>query len=571
MTAILTRISSSINSISTGPTLYPAKVRNDRFLMWWMVVLILVRLWLVESQLDLIATYTPADDYLFVRLAKHILSGEWLGPYDHYTLVKGPVYPLFIAFTHHVGLPLLFAQQLLYSAFCVLAVVIFRPLFRTQWPLVIIFFFLLFNPLMYVYPANSRAFRLGLSMPLVFCVFSLFGSLLLRSRSSISKLLTWSTLLGFCFGLLWYTREEGIWMLPSLGLFIIYFLIINNGLTCKEFFKRATCILWIGAIFIGFKFTFTTLNQKYYGAPVIVELKSPQFQAALGGLMNIDGLGSKRFVPVSSQSQAAAFEVSPTFNHLKPYFDEISTKQKKMLTAFYIWTLRDMVAKSGNAGSLPEALDFYAKIGKDIHKGCDQGELTCLDRKPSIRPVWRDGYFALVPETFWEILLQAVTFSYFDTDNDDYFKWHSTAKAGWVKDYEYVTRARLVPAHKHHIRKLPPYYLKMIEEKFRVLIDLASGYKAVLPWLFIVALLCHLFCAGKSIVSKSISFGLIYGLIILGGILSLISVLTYVKITLWPINRPLFSVYPLVLLYISLMITNLYRNLEHRKASVIDP
>lgn len=39
--------------------------------------------------------------------------------------------------------------------------------------------------------------------------------------------------------------------------------------------------------------------------------------------------------------------------------------------------------------------------------------------------------------------------------------------------------------------------------------------------------------------------------VILGGLISLVSVLTFVKITLWPITRPLFSAYPLVLLYIS--------------------
>ena len=570
MTAFLRKIGSSLNSISAGPSLYSARVRNDRFLMGWMIILVLVRLWLVESQLDLVATYTPADDYLFVRLAKNILSGAWLGPYDHYTLVKGPVYPLFIAFTNLTGVPLLFAQQILYSIFCVLVVVIFRPLFKSQWPLVVIFFFLLFNPFMYVYPANSRVFRLGLSMPLVLCVFSLFGSLLIRSRSSLLNLLLWSTLLGCAFSLLWFTREEGIWMLPSLALFILYFLIINSGLTWREFCKRAACLVWIGLIFVGVKFTFTTLNQKYYGAPVIIELKTPEFQAALGGLMNIDGLGSKRYVPVSFKSQAAAIEASPTFSKLAEYLEEDPKKKLKLHPSLYIWKLRDAAAKSGNANSLPEALNFYAAIGKELQDACDNGELNCLDRKPSIRPVWRDQYYPLAPETFWKILLQTVTFSYYDNDKDEYLKWQSYAKTEWFADYEYVTGARLVPSSRKKIRELPSDYLRMIEEKFRVLIDIASGYKAVVPYLFILALTVHVIGAGKSVVSRSIYFEVVYGFIILGGIMSLISILTYVKITLWPINRPLFSAYPLVLLYISMMISFLGTNLLSRKAAATD-
>ena len=94
------------------PALNKAKISQDRLLTWWMIVLIIIKLWLVEA-LDFVATYTPHDDYLFVRLAKSILNGEWLGPYDQLTLVKGPVYPLFLAVAHHTGLPLLFVQQLL--------------------------------------------------------------------------------------------------------------------------------------------------------------------------------------------------------------------------------------------------------------------------------------------------------------------------------------------------------------------------------------------------------------------------------------------------------------------------
>ena len=571
MTSTLAKIQSLINSVSTGPTLYPARVTNDRFLVWWMAVLILARLWLVESQFDVLATYTPADDYLFIRLAKNILSGAWLGPYDHYTLVKGPVYPLFIAFSHLTGIPLLLAQQLLFSIFCILVVVIFRPLFKSQWPLVIIFSFLLFMPFMNIYPTNSRVLRLALSMPLVLCVFGLFGSLLIRSRGSILKLFLWSTLLGVSFSLLWFTREEGIWLLPSLILFMLYFLVINSGLKWKEFFKRMGCLLWIGVIFIGFKLTFSALNQHYYGAPVIIELKAQEFQAALGGLMNIDGLGSKRYVPVSLKSQRAALEASPTFSQLTEYFEEEAKKKRQLLPSLYIWKLRDVVAKSGNANSLPEALSFYAAMGRELQQACDRGELTCLDRKPSIRPVWHGQYFSLVPETFWKIFKYAVTFSFYDDEKDDYQKWRSDAKPEWFGDYEYVTGAQLVPSTIREIQQLPPKYLHMIEEKFRVLIDIGSVYKVFVPWMFILALIIHVIGVGKSVVARSIYFEIIYGLIILGGIISMISILTYVRITLWPIKRPLFSVYPLVLLYISVMIPFLWNNLLRRNPPGTDP
>jgi len=535
----------------TGPVLSPTRIRDDRIFFWWIILLVIARLWLLESQ-DFLATHTPHDDYLFVKLAKHILSGEWLGPYNQVTLVKGPVYPLFIAMAHHTGLPLLLVQHLLYSMFCILAIVAIRPLLRSRWLFMVIFFFLLFNPFTFLYPASGRAFRLGLSVPLVLALFSCLCGLLLRAKYSFRSKLLWTTGTGLVFSLLWYTREEGIWLLPSLGLFALYFLVLNNELTWTNIGKRFLFLLWMGVIFIGFKSTFTHLNLKHYGAPHIIELKSPEFQSALGGLMNINVKETKRYVPVSRESQKAAYKISPTFRQLEPYFQKAS-KGAQMPHSFYIWSLRDTVRKSGNADSFPQALAFYGKVGEEINTACQAGEIPCLDRKPSIKPIWKAGYIKFIPSTFWKIFRQAITFSFYGSDDREYANWTTNAKAEMVKDYRYVTREKLVPGRKSTIRAYPEYYMHMIVEKFRVLNDIAGGYKALVPYLFFLAMFAHIIIIARCCIRKTISFDAVSGLIVLGGIVSLVTVLTYVNITLWPINRPLFSAYPLVLLYISMM------------------
>jgi len=535
----------------TGPVLSPERIRDDRIFFWWIILLIIARLWLVESQ-DFLATYTPHDDYLFVKLAKHILSGEWLGPYNQVTLVKGPVYPLFIAAVHHTGLSLLFVQHLLYSMFCVLAIVAIRPLLKSRWLFMGIFVFLLFNPFMYLYPASGRAFRLGLSMPLVLALFSCALGLLLRATYSYKSKLLWTTATGLVFSLLWYTREEGIWLLPPLCLFALYFLVLNNELTWKNIANHLFLLLWMGVIFIGFKSTFTNLNQKHYGAPHIIELKSPEFQSALGGLMNINVKETERYVPVSGTNQKAAYKVSPTYRQLRPYFRE-AAKGARMPKSFYIWVLRDMVHKSGNADSLPEALEFYRKVGEEINTACQAGNISCHDRKPSIKPIWKADYIKFVPSTFWKIFTQAITFSFYDSEDHEYVNWTTNAKNEMAEVYQFVTREKLVPGLKSTIQAYPDYYMHMIIEKFRILNDIAAGYKALVPYLFSLALLWHIIIIVQSCIQKTVRFEVVSGLIVLGGIVSLVSVLTYVNITLWPVNRPLFSVYPLVLLYISMI------------------
>jgi hypothetical protein len=293
------------------------------------------------------------------------------------------------------------------------------------------------------------------------------------------------------------------------------------------------------------------LNQKYYGAGCIIELKSPEFQSALGNLMNINEVENNRFVVVSRKNQEAAFAVSPTFRKLQPYFEE-AQKGPHLPQSFYIWVLRDMVEKSGNSDTLPEALEFYRKVGEEIHDACEAGKISCLDRKSSIKPLWKAKYVQLIPETFWDIFTMGISFRNFTTTHGDFLRT-TTAPSKMIRDYRFVTREKLAPGHRYKIEGYPEYFKMLMEEKFRILVDIGNSYKKVIPFLFSIALLIHCIIIGRSIKKREIDFVSAYGLIVLVGMLSLTSVLTYVKITLWGVTRPLIAIYPLVLLYISLM------------------
>lgn len=559
------KLQSFLQLFSHGPALYPTSIANHRFLVCYIIILIVLRLWIVEV-IDLIATAATYDEELFVNLAKHILDGNWLGPYNQLTLVKGPGYPLFIAIAHHTGIPLITAEQLLYSLVCVLVVFALRPLFKAQWPLAIIFTIILFNPFMHSYSALGRVFRLGIYMPLSLCIFGLFIGLLVRAGSSFPKRLFWSALLGVCFTYAWYTREEGVWLLPSFTLFSLYFIVIYSDFTWKETIKRGSCLFLIGLIFGASTYALTALNNKHYGAPVINELKTPEFGTAYGTLLNIDGLGSGRDFPVSPKSQAAASEVSPAFAKLETRLQG-HTQPYKIPPAYYIWLLRDVAYASGHADTLPKSLEYYSVIGKELQAACRNGKLDCLKRPPTIKPVWKSEYFSLVPGIFWDTWLQAVTFRHYTDDKDAYLKWNTTADSDSVMTYETVTREKAVPGHKHHFHKLPQFHLTMKKEKLRILGDIATGYQVVVPILFVFSLVAHIILISRSAAARMISFEVMSGFLVLGGILSLILILTYARTTsdTWAINRAIFPAYPLVLLYISLMISFLWKELTEQK------
>src|SRR4051812_4476167 len=106
------RASSSSEHLSRVPVMssHPA----SRGWLWAAVLLTAAKLWLVAGQRVFAIGPAFHDDRLFLELAGHILSGQWLGPYSQMTLAKGPMYPVFIAAVFKLGVPLAFAQHLIY-------------------------------------------------------------------------------------------------------------------------------------------------------------------------------------------------------------------------------------------------------------------------------------------------------------------------------------------------------------------------------------------------------------------------------------------------------------------------
>src|SRR5882672_12484202 len=77
------------------------------------LLMVALKLWLVAAQPVVAHGNASFDDRLYLALAEQMLKGNWLGPYSQFTLMKGPMYSLFIAGAVCSGLPLPLAQHLL--------------------------------------------------------------------------------------------------------------------------------------------------------------------------------------------------------------------------------------------------------------------------------------------------------------------------------------------------------------------------------------------------------------------------------------------------------------------------
>ncbi len=245
-----------------------------RWFLVWICVFALLKLWLV-SDLSVVAIGTAGhDDRLFLNLAVNLLRGEWLGSYNVLTLAKGPFYSMWIAALFVAGFPLLITQQVLYIFATLSFVMTVRPLFSKLLPLAVLYIVVLFNPMTYTWHC-LRVTREGIYPALAVFVLAGAIAIMLRVNERRGRYLSISIATGFLLSAFWLTREEGVWMVPSLLILIVWTSV--KGVKQKNILRPliAFGLPWLVLILsLGIV---ATLNLYHYGVFTIVEFKARPF------------------------------------------------------------------------------------------------------------------------------------------------------------------------------------------------------------------------------------------------------------------------------------------------------
>lgn len=408
------------------------------------IFLALFKLWLVEVQ-PITAINLVHDDRLFLNLAHHLLSGEWLGPYNQFTLIKGSVYPLWIATAFVLGLPLLLSQHLLYIAACGAFIQAVRPLVQRPLWLVLIYSALLFNPMSYT-AAMTRVIRGGIYPALTLFVVAMACGFLLRYQAPLRTRFLWVLGLGISLALFWLTREGGIWLIPLVLFFI--------GLSAVKLARRkpldykglGLClvpfIIW-GAGVAGI----ALINFNYYGVFRTNDVKSAPFLAAYGALTRVKHEHWRPTVPVSAEVRERVYRVSPAFAELKPFLERKgawrghpSLYGSDIGGAHFMWALRWAAALKGYYRSASSADAYYWRLANEVNKACKEKRLECGPKRATLMPPWHSEYTIPLLHTLWRATLYLVQFKGFEVT--------PRPSRGSKEDFQFyreITHSRLSP------------------------------------------------------------------------------------------------------------------------------
>jgi hypothetical protein len=503
------------------------------------ITLVLFKLWLVSWQ-DLIAIGGGRhDDFLFLRLAAFISEGDWLGPYDELTLVKGPFYSIWMSCMHWIGVPLLFANQVLYVLASIVAAVAWRPIIKSNWLLMTIFIVVLFNPMTFSLGHIARVDRFGIYPAQALLVHACAIGFLLRISEMPIRYYGWALSTGIALGLILITREASIWLLP--GLVIIAFIVMLFPKFKYEGINRKRVLPLALIAFLGIipSQLVSYLNWTHYGYWGVTEFGGSRFSDAYGALSRIKPISENVRIPVSTQARKEAYKVSPSFAVLQVHLEggigygwsSLSSAELgenldgEIAGGWFMWALRDASTQRGMHRRYGAAETFYGQIADEVNAACDQGILECLPFRVGFVPVWNSANLLPTLEVYAEAWLSTMKFSQYRPESAESFGQGEILDM--FRDY---TGEKLSINN----QEKPPTesYVQKQREAERALGKIQRTYKKWVPVTFLLLFCGFLYrCAKWNRVTNSDKLLILSGIVVFGNMSAYAAMLSYIEVT----------------------------------------
>lgn len=355
------------------------------------------------------------DDALFIQQAKSIISGEWLGKYNSYTLIKGPFYSIFLAFNYLIGTNIVLLQSFLFILSLFIFIKVVRDIFFSNdisknklysYCIFLFYIFVLFDQRL----LSTRIIRDNIYIPItIITLSSPIYAFIYSKRCNIPLF----SFFGLFVGFFYITREEGIWILPYLALiFILGFIHNKKKYTAKYYIMNNIFIFIFSSLTI---LTLSLINYIYYNTFTINEIKYSSFTEAYKNLRSVNVGDQKQYLSIPKKTRESIYKISDSFNDIKYYIENDPTTNILLSTScdlyphlcgdytdgHFLWAFRYAVDSAGHYNTPQQAESFYKKISSDIKNSCENGYISCT------KPIF--SFMHTMPEKFFtKILLSSL-------------------------------------------------------------------------------------------------------------------------------------------------------------------
>ena len=399
-------------SVTSGSASPRPRLRTSSLVQILVVVFAVLGSLFLRWRVPVVLNTSGADGLLFVRNAAALEEGDWFGRYSNFTLVKGPGYPFFIAVTDFLNIPLKVAEQMVYlSAVGALALVLLVTL-RRPWVATIAFVVLAFDPASYgVGGADMLRDSFFGSLGLLAVALAFLTTLGVVRRARWVWVVSGAFLTGAVTALYWFTREEGVTLLPTLGCVAVGVPLLvwwsRRGARAGLPVAPRRPLMWRGVVALVVTLGAVAApmvlvraeNSDRYGVALGNDMAEGSFLRAYADWSRVEA-GSRQYrIPITEAQRRAVYPVSPAARELRPILESPDNGWRSYACradfcdyggGWMVWALRDAAAEVGHFEDGASAQEYFARLSDEITDACDSGELSCAPRLPaSLQPVQR--------------------------------------------------------------------------------------------------------------------------------------------------------------------------------------
>ncbi|MBE6877966.1 MAG: hypothetical protein E7488_02225 [Ruminococcaceae bacterium] len=381
-------------------------------------VLTVVRLFLAWTQYATIyPPLAPIDDHFMFTTAQNIVAGEWFGDYNYLTLSKHAFFAVWLAFLHIIGVPYMVGSAALWAAASAVLVLAVGPVIKKNWAKLFLYAGLLYNPAVWA-QFSTRIYRDNIFPSLCMLFFGCVLAVGLRYKQPVKSWTLWLVGYGVTFGLVYLSREDGIWVLPFAAIAFIVLIVMWIAEKEKGIVKRVVVLMLPFVLSAGVICSYCYMNYTHYGRFIVSDFTSSDFEEAYGALMSIEQENWHPLIAVPSDVREKLYDEVPSFAFMEEALEEPILKNgyfRPELGDFqsggFYWAVRTALQNEGWYETPQKAQQYYETLRAEIEQAVAEGRLpakklgasvTSPIRPQYILPVMAEGFRGFKTAMFFE-------------------------------------------------------------------------------------------------------------------------------------------------------------------------
>ena len=316
---------------------------------------------------------------------------------------------------------------------------VLKKIIKNDFVRLIIFTFILFNPIIYctellrVYRDN---FYSSLLLILVCCAFGIF----FNYKEKVRKIVPYMVGLGIIGTWMAITREETIWVSPFIiGSAFITSLFIIFDKKCQNKLKKILLYLIPIIIYLITIFIVCLFNKIAYGEFIRTEQSSKAYKNFIKAASSVDSKNTNIKISITKEARQKISEVSPSFKKLDKHF-EIWEKngivEGELEDGWLMWAILYSMDMNGLTTNVKTMNDYFRKMTDEINQAFKDGRLKKEDNPESIFD--KDNFNELInsfKDTFeYQLNLEKVMLR---ATPDEYYNGHLDDEGMIKQNYEY--------------------------------------------------------------------------------------------------------------------------------------